>query len=50
MKKIYQANIFYPEKLRKIYAPPAKIYQLGENENNEIVPYTLQTDALIFEY
>ena len=24
--------------------------QLGENENNEIVPYTLQTDALIFEY
>lgn len=32
MKKIYQANIFYPEKLRKIYAPPAKIYQLGENE------------------
>ena len=24
--------------------------QLGENENNEIVPYTLQTDAIIVEY
>lgn len=32
MKTIYQADIFYPEKLRSIYAPPAKLYQLGENE------------------
>ncbi|MBR1803205.1 MAG: DNA-processing protein DprA [Clostridia bacterium] len=32
MKTIYQADIFYPEKLRKIYAPPAKLYQLGENK------------------
>lgn len=32
MKTIYQADIFYPEKLRKIYAPPTRLYQLGENE------------------
>lgn len=30
MKVIYQANQTYPEKLNKIYAPPAKIYLLGD--------------------
>lgn len=32
MKTIYQADIFYPKKLNHIYAPPAKLYMLGENE------------------
>ena len=32
MKVIYQAQKFYPEKLTHIYAPPAKLYVLG-NEN-----------------
>ena len=30
MKIIYQANQNYPEKLKNIYAPPAKLYLLGD--------------------
>lgn len=30
MKVIYQAEKNYPEKLRRIYAPPAKLYLLGD--------------------
>lgn len=30
MKVIYQAEKNYPEKLRQIYAPPAKLYLLGD--------------------
>lgn len=30
MKVIYQAEKNYPEKLRNIYAPPAKLYLLGD--------------------
>ncbi len=30
MKVIYQAEKNYPEKLQKIYAPPAKLYLLGD--------------------
>ena len=30
MKIIYQAQKEYPQKLNKIYAPPAKLYVLGD--------------------
>lgn len=30
MKTVYQAQTNYPEKLNKIYAPPAKLYVLGD--------------------
>ncbi len=30
MKIIYQAEKNYPEKLKRIYAPPAKLYLLGD--------------------
>ena len=30
MKIIYQADENYPEKLKNIYAPPAKLYLLGD--------------------
>ena len=30
MKVIYQAKKNYPEKLKHIYAPPAKLYLLGD--------------------
>lgn len=30
MKIIYQAERNYPEKLSKIYAPPSKLYVLGD--------------------
>ena len=32
MKVIYQAQKFYPEKLTHIYAPPAKLYVLGNED------------------
>ena len=38
MKIIYQADNIYPEKLNKIYAPPAKLYMLGKDEEIFKVP------------